>query len=34
VDAITVAQSVLAVDPDYPAIRRDVLERARAGLRP
>lgn len=34
VDAIAVAQAVLKADPAYPAIRRDILDKARAGLRP
>ncbi|GBF90474.1 hypothetical protein Rsub_03470 [Raphidocelis subcapitata] len=34
VEAVGVAQAVLKADPAYPLIRRDVLERARAGLRP
>jgi len=34
VDAIDVCHKVLAQFPDYPKIRKDVLERARAGLRP
>jgi tetratricopeptide repeat protein 21B len=34
VAAITVAQDVLKVDPQYPKIKQDVLEKARAGLKP
>ncbi|KIY94717.1 Tetratricopeptide repeat protein 21B [Monoraphidium neglectum] len=34
VDAIVAAQGVLKADPSYPKIRKDVLEKARAGLRP
>lgn len=34
VAAITVAQAVLKADPQYPKIKLDVLEKARAGLRP
>lgn len=34
VEATTVAHTVLKVDPQYPKIRQDVLEKARAGLKP
>jgi tetratricopeptide repeat protein 21B len=32
--AITVGQDVLKVDPQYPKIKQDILEKARAGLKP
>lgn len=34
VDAASVAAAVLKADPAYAAIRADVLDKARAGLRP
>jgi tetratricopeptide repeat protein 21B len=34
VAAITVAQAVLKNDPQYPKIKQDVLDKARAGLKP
>lgn len=34
VEAIDVCHQVLAVDPDYPRIRKDILNKARASLRP
>jgi hypothetical protein len=34
VDAVTVAQAVLKLDPNYPAIEKEVLQKAWAGLRP
>jgi tetratricopeptide repeat protein 21B len=34
VEAIDVCHKVLAQFPDYPKIRRDILDRARASLRP
>eukprot|EP00455_Lapot_gusevi_P005053 TRINITY_DN12130_c0_g1_i4.p1 TRINITY_DN12130_c0_g1~~TRINITY_DN12130_c0_g1_i4.p1 ORF type:complete len:144 (-),score=53.20 TRINITY_DN12130_c0_g1_i4:36-431(-) len=34
VEAIEVCQKVLAICPDYPKIKKDILEKARASLRP
>ena len=34
VEAIDVCHKVLAQFPDYPKIRREILDRARASLRP
>ena len=34
VDAISVAQTVLKVDPQYPKIKHDILDKARLGLKP
>lgn len=34
VDAIDVCHKVLAANPDYPRMRKDILDKARAGLRP
>lgn len=34
VDAICVAQAVLKVDPQYPKIKQDVLEKSRLSLKP
>lgn len=34
VDAVTVAQAVLKVDPQYPKIKQDVLDKAWLGLKP
>ena len=34
VEAIDVCHKVLRLKPDYPKIKKDVLERARAALRP
>ena len=34
VDAINVVHKVLKTNPDYPNIRKDVLDKARSELRP
>ncbi len=34
VDAIDVCHKVIKAFPDYPKIRKDILEKARIGLRP
>ncbi|KAI8469287.1 MAG: intraflagellar transport protein [Monoraphidium minutum] len=34
VDAAAAAMGVLKADPSYPSIRKDILDKARAGLRP
>lgn len=34
VDAVSVAQAVLKVDPQYPKIKHDVLDKAWLGLKP
>lgn len=34
VEAIDVCHKVLAVDPNYPRIKKDILDKARQGLRP
>ena len=33
VDAIDVAHKILKTTPDYPKIRKEILEKARAGIR-
>lgn len=33
VDAISVCHQVLAIYPDYPKIKKEVMDRARANLR-
>ena len=34
VEAIDVCHKVLKANPDYPRMRQDILDKARAGLRP
>lgn len=34
VDAIDVCHKVVAADPEYPRIKKDILDKARASLRP
>lgn len=34
VDAVDVCHKVIKAFPDYPKIRKDILEKARIGLRP
>ena len=34
VDAIDVCHKVIKAFPDYPKIRKDILEKARMGLKP
>jgi len=34
VEAIDVCHKILASHPDYPRVRKDILDKARASLRP